>query len=146
MIRARCAGSARNTGVRAPRGDVRERACNELNKGTRKPSSTGDCLCVGKWRSRGVHGQSKNKRPSESLGGMAISPHLSTGTHSSVNDLKERLDEHPGRLERHKYYGHLLVAVFEDLPMGTAPLLAMMRLPASAEPLPLYHVRRGQGL
>jgi hypothetical protein len=28
------------------------------------------------------------------------------------------------------------VAVFEDLPMGTALLLAMMRLPASAEPVP----------
>ncbi len=97
-------------------------------------------LCVGKWRSRGVHGQSKNRH--FSLGGVPISPHVST--HSSVNDLKERFDEH--RLERYKYYGYLLVAVFEDLPMGTALLLAMMRLPASAEAVPPYHVRRGQGL
>ncbi len=97
-------------------------------------------LFVGKWRSRGVHGQSKKRH--SSLGGVPISPHLSA--HSAVSDLKERFDYH--RLERYKYYCYLLVAVFEDVPMGTALLLAIMRLPGSAEPVPPYHVRRGQGL
>jgi hypothetical protein len=97
-------------------------------------------LFVYKWRSRGVHGQSEKRR--SSLGGVPISPHLSA--HRSVRSLKDRFDVH--RLERYQYYGYLLVAVFEDLPMGTALLLAMMRLPASAEPVPPYHVRRGQGL
>ena len=97
-------------------------------------------LFVAKWRSRGVHGQSKKRR--SSLGGVPISPHLAD--HRTVSDLKERFDVH--RLDRYKYYGYLLVAVFEDLPMGTALLLAMMRLPTSAEPVPPYHVRRGQGL
>jgi len=97
-------------------------------------------LFVGKWRSRGVHGQSKKRR--SSLGGVPISPQLSA--HSTVSDLKERFDYH--RLERYKYYGYLLVAVFEDLPMGTALLLAMMRLPACAEAAPSNHVRCGQGL
>ena len=97
-------------------------------------------LFVYKWRSRGVHGQSEKRR--SSLGGVPISPHLSA--HRTVSDLKDRFDVH--RLERYQYYGYLLGAVFEDLPMGTALLLAMMRLPASAEPVPPYHVRRGQGL
>ena len=87
-------------------------------------------LFVSKCRSRGAHGQSKKRR--SSLGGVPISPHLSA--HRTVSDLKDRFDVH--RLERCQYYGYLLVAVFEDLPMGTALLLAMMRLPASAEPLP----------
>jgi hypothetical protein len=71
-------------------------------------------LFIGKWRSRNSSGGRGQKRLS--VGGVQISPHM-TG-HFAVGELKDRFDVH--RLERYKYGCYLLVAVFEDLPMGRA--------------------------
>ncbi len=70
-------------------------------------------LLAHKWRSR-VQTGNQNRRPS--LGGVPISPHLSS--HESVVKLKHRLDER--QLERYKYYCYLLAAVAKDIPMGAA--------------------------
>ena len=71
-------------------------------------------LFFGKWRSRDSSGMRRQQR--NSLGGVPISAQLAV--HSDVHALKNRFDVY--RLERYKYYGYLLVAVFEDVPMGTA--------------------------
>jgi hypothetical protein len=72
-------------------------------------------LFIGKWRSRRDSSDGRGQKRL-SLGGVQISPHMSG--HFAVGELKERFDVH--RLERYKYGCYLLVAVFEDLPMGRA--------------------------
>ncbi len=71
------------------------------------------CLFIKKWRARTGRGNG----PGQTLGSMKISPDISG--HDAVAALKDRFDLH--RLEKYKLYSYLLLAAFEDIPLGTNP-------------------------
>ena len=96
-------------------------------------------LFVAKWRSR--ESSAGRGQRSRSLGGVQISPHLSG--HIAVGELKERFDAH--RLERYKYYGYLLAAVIQDVPMGTAASDDAVAMPAALASPSLSCAICGQG-
>jgi hypothetical protein len=73
------------------------------------------CLFIKKWRTR----TGRSDGPGQTLGSMKISPDISG--HDAVAALKDRFDLH--RLEKYKLYSYLLLAAFEDIPLGTNPMI-----------------------
>jgi hypothetical protein len=76
-------------------------------------------LLVRKWRSRNVKPGQSGRFRKFSVGGVKISPELikQESDHEAMTSLQDRFDVH--QLERYKSYCYLMVAIAEDIPLGT---------------------------